>query len=163
MFEVVEKKGQIVIRLTAGDSAEIETSPFIDSDSNKIFDIDSDDKPIVLGDDDYVLFCVASPSGRVYLKKLLTNNDYNSNGVLTMKLSPADTIDLQPFSYLFSFSYMPNKGEDCYTYATGIFNLLPAFGTIRELNNPDLPIDPEQPIVPDDTDNSSESGDNNGS
>lgn len=163
MFEVVEKKGQIVIRLTAGDSAEIETSPFIDSDSNKIFDIDSNDKPIVLGDDDYVLFCVASPSGRVYLKKLLTNNDYNSNGILTMKLSPADTIDLQPFSYLFSFSYMPNKGEDCYTYATGIFNLLPAFGTIRELNNPDLPIDPEQPIVPDDTDNSSESGDNNGS
>ena len=163
MFEIVEKKSQIVIRLTAGDSAEIETSPFIDSDENKIFDIDSDDKPIVLGDDDYVLFCVASPSGRIYLKKLLTKSDYNSDGILTMKLSPADTIDLQPFSYLFSFSYMPNKGEDCYTYATGIFNLLPAFGTIRELNNPDLPIDPEQPIVPDDTDNSSESGDNNGS
>ena len=163
MFEIVEKKGQIIIRLTAGDSAEIETQPFIDSNANKVFDIDSDDKPIILGDADYVLFCVASPSGRVYLKKLLTNNDYNSNGVLTMKLSPADTIDLQPFSYLFSFSYMPNKGEDCYTYATGIFNLLPAFGTIRELNKPDLPIDPEQPIVPDDTDNSSESGDVDGS
>ena len=163
MFEIVEKKGQIVIRLTAGDSAEIETSPFIDADSNKIFDIDSNDKPIVLGDDDYVLFCVASPSGRVYLKKLLTNQDYNSDGVLTMKLSPTDTIDLQPFSYLFSFSYMPHKGEDCYTYATGIFNLLPAIGTIRELNDPDLPIDPEQPIVPDDTDNSSESGDVDGS
>ena len=162
MFEVVEKKGQIVIRLTAGDSAEIETSPFIDSDSNKIFDIDSDDKPIVLGDDDYVLFCVASPSGRVYLKKLLTNNDYNSNGVLTMKLSPADTIDLQPFSYLFSFSYMPNKGEDCYTYATGIFNLLPAVSTVKDLSESFIP-DPEQPIVPDDTDNSSESGDVDGS
>ena len=38
MFEIVEKKGQIVIRLTAGDSAEIETQPFIDSDTNKIFD-----------------------------------------------------------------------------------------------------------------------------
>ena len=180
MFEIVEKKGQIIIRLTAGDSAEIETQPFIDSNANKVFDsnlvdnnyfkdekidyaILKDDKPIILGDADYVLFCVASPSGRVYLKKLLTNNDYNSNGVLTMKLSPADTIDLQPFSYLFSFSYMPNKGEDCYTYATGIFNLLPAFGTIRELNKPDLPIDPEQPIVPDDTDNSSESGDVDGS
>ena len=162
MFEIVEKKSQIVIRLTAGDSAEIETQPFIDYNANKIFDTDSDDKPIVLGDDDYILFCVASPSGRIYLKKLLTKSDYNSDGILTMKLSPADTIDLQPFSYLFSFSYMPNKGEDCYTYATGIFNLLPAFGTIRELNNPDLPIDPEQPIVPDDTDNPSESGDVDG-
>ena len=162
MFEIVEKKGQIIIRLTAGDSAEIETQPFIDSDNNKIFDSDSDDKPIVLGDDDYILFCVASPSGRIYLKKLLTKSDYNSDGILTMKRSPADTIDLQPFSYLFSFSYMPNKGEDCYTYATGIFNLLPAVGTVKDLSESFIP-DPEQPIVPDDTDNPSESGDVDGS
>ena len=163
MFEIVEKKSQIVINLTRNDSCEISTCPFIDADENKIYDKDSDDKAIILGDNDYVLFCVASPSGRIYLKKLLTKSDYNSDGILTMKLSPADTIDLQPFSYLFSFSYMPNKGEDCYTYATGIFNLLPAFGTIRELNDPKPPIDPEQPIVPDDTDNPSESGDVDGS
>lgn len=160
MFEIIEKKSQIVIRLTAGDSAEIETQPFIDSDTNKIFDTDSDDKPIVLGDEDYILFCVASPSGRIYLKKLLTKSDYNSDGILTMKLSPADTIDLQPFSYLFSFSYMPHKGEDCYTYATGIFNLLPAIGTIRDLNESEHPIESEQP---ENTENSSnESGGNNG-
>lgn len=155
MFEIVEKKGQIVIKLTAGDSAEIETSPFVDADSNKIFDIDSDDKPIVLGDDDYVLFCVASPSGRIYIKRILTKKDYNSEGILTMKLYPIDTLDLQPFPYLFSFSYMPHKGEDCYTYATGVFNLLPAVGTIRDLSNPEQP---------DDTNGSSdESGDTNGS
>ena len=97
---------------------------------------------------------------------MLTKSDYNSDGILTMKLSPADTIDLQPFSYLFSFSYMPNKGEDCYTYATGIFNLLPAIGTIRELNDPELPIEPEKPIESDsveDIDNPSESGDVDGS
>ena len=163
MFEIVEKKGQTYINLTRNDSCEISTCPFIDADENKIYDKDSDDKAIILGDNDYVLFCVASPSGRIYIKKVLTKSDYNSDGILTMKLSPADTIDLQPFSYLFSFSYMPNKGEDCYTYATGIFNLLPAVGTIRELNDPDLPIDPEQPIVPDDTDNPSESGDVDGS
>ena len=161
MFEIVEKKGQIIIQFTAGDSAEIETQPFIDSDNNKIFDTDSDDSPIILGDNDYVLFCVASPSGKVYLKKLLTNQDYNNDGILTMKLSPTDTIDLQPFSYLFSFSYMPHKGEDCYTYATGIFNLLPAIGTVKDLNESFIP-EPEQPIVPDDKGNSSESGDNNG-
>ena len=159
MFEIVEKKGQTYINLTRNDSCEISTCPFIDADENKIFIADSDDKPIVLGDNDYVLFCVASPSGRVYLKKLLTKSDYNSDGVLTMKLSPADTIDLQPFSYLFSFSYMPNKGEDCYTYATGVFNILPAVGTVRELNvlvEPDIPVEPE---TPEDNDSSDESGD----
>ena len=159
MFEIVEKKGQTYINLTRNDSCEISTCPFIDADENKIFIADSDDKPIVLGDDDYVLFCVASPSGRVYLKKLLTKSDYNSDGVLTMKLSPADTIDLQPFSYLISFSYMPNKGEDCYTYATGVFNILPAVGTVRELNvpvEPDIPVEPE---TPEDNDSSDESGD----
>lgn len=150
MFEIIEKKGQIVINLTRNDSCEISTCPFIDADENKIYDKDSDDKVIILGDNDYVLFCIASPSGRVYLKKLLTNQDYNNDGVLTMKLSPTDTIDLQPFSYLFSFSYMPHKGEDCYTYATGIFNLLPAVCTIRDLNNSEQP---------EDTDNPSESGD----
>ena len=162
MFEIVEKRGQTYINLTRNDSCEISTCPFIDADENKIFIADSDDKPIVLGDDDYVLFCVASPSGRVYLKKLLTKSDYNSDGVLTMKLSPADTIDLQPFSYLFSFSYMPNKGEDCYTYATGIFNILPTAGTVRELNvpvEPDIPVEPE---TPEDNNSSDESGDNNG-
>ena len=159
MFEIVEKRGQTYINLTRNDSCEISTCPFIDADENKIFIADSDDKPIVLGDDDYVLFCVASPSGRVYLKKLLTKSDYNSDGVLTMKLFPADTIDLQPFSYVFSFSYMPNKGEDCYTYATGVFNILPAVGTVRELNvpvEPDIPVEPE---TPENNNSSDESGD----
>lgn len=158
MFEIVEKKGQTYINLTRNDSCEISTCPFIDADENKIFIADSDDKPIVLGDDDYVLFCVASPSGRVYLKKLLTNQDYNSKGILTMKLFPTDTIDLQPFSYLFSFSYMPNKGEDCYTYATGVFNILPAVGTVRELNVPVEPDIPVKPETPEGNDSSDETG-----
>lgn len=161
MFEILEKKGQTYINLTQNDSCEISTSPFIDADDNKIFDPDSNDKPIVLGDDDYVLFCVASPSGRIYLKRVLTKNDYNSDGVLTMKLCPTDTIDLQPFSYLFSFSYMPHKGEDCYTYATGIFNLLPAVGTIRDLNESFAPVTPETPTESDQSDIPTESGDTN--
>ena len=57
---------------------------------------------------------------------------------------------------------MPNKGEDCYTYATGILNLLPAVSTVKDLSESFIP-DPEQPIVPDDTDNPSESGDVDGS
>lgn len=161
MFEIVEKKGQIIIQLTAGDSAEIETQPFIDSDNNKIFDSDSDDSPIILGDNDYVLFCVASPSGRIYLKRILTKDDYNDDGVLTIKLYPNDTIDMQPYNYNFSFSYMPNNGDDCYTYATGIFSLLPAIGTVRDLQNNNID-NPDLPNESDNANNPSESGDSNG-
>ena len=78
-----------------------------------------------------------------------------------MKLCPTDTFDLQPFSYLFSFSYMPHKGEDCYTYATGIFNLLPAVGTIRDLNESFAPVTPETPTESDQSDIPTESGDTN--
>ena len=150
MFEILEKKGQTYINLTQNDSCEISTSPFIDADENKIFDTDSNDKPIVLGDDDYVLFTVASPSGRIYIKKIITKSDYNSDNVLTVKLYPEDTISLQPFSYLFSFAYMPNKGEDCYTYATGAFEVLEAISTVK-----DLDINSQNSYIP------TESGDTN--
>ena len=158
MFEIIEKKGQIVINLTRNDSCEISTCPFIDSDENKIYDKESNDKAIILGDNDYVLFCIASPSGRIYLKKILTKEDYNSDGVLTLKLYPNDTIDMQPFRYLFSFSYMPNNGEDCYTYATGVFNLLPTIATVKDL------MTEQKPDASDTTelDKTSESGGNYG-
>lgn len=145
MFEIVEKKGQTYINLTRGDSAEIETIPFIDTNENKTLDESSDDRRIILGDDDYVLFCIASPSGRIYFKKAINKNDYNNNGILTVKLSPADTVDLQPYSYMFSFSYMPHKGEDCYTYAVGIFNILPAVGTVKDLNECFTSVESEDP------------------
>lgn len=143
MFEILDRKGNITIRLTSGDSAVLTTVPFIDDNENNQFDINTNDTPIVLGDDDYVLFTVASPSGRIYIKKIITKNDYNSDNVLTVKLYPEDTISLQPFSYLFSFAYMPNKGEDCYTYATGVFEVLEAISTVKDLDinsqNSDIP------------------------
>ena len=135
MFEIIEKKGQTYINLTKNDSCEISTCPFIDTNSDNKYNPDDDDKPIILGDNDYVLFCIASPSGKIYFKKILTKDDYNNENVLTMKLYPNDTINMQPFSYLFSFAYMPNKGGDCYTYATGIFNLLPVIATVKDLND----------------------------
>lgn len=150
MFEILDRKGNITIRLTSGDSAVLTTVPFIDDNENNQFDINTNDTPIILGDDDYVLFTVASPSGRIYIKKIITKSDYNSDNVLTVKLYPEDTISLQPFSYLFSFAYMPNKGEDCYTYATGTFEVLEAISTVKDLD-----------INSQNSDSSTESGDTN--
>lgn len=135
MFQIIEYKHQTVIQITRGDSAELQTEPYIDTDDNCIYNPqpEGEDKPIVLGQDDYILFCVSSPSGKQFIKRKITMEDYNEQGVLTLKIRPLDTIDLQPYKYLFSFTYMPQEGIDAYTYATGIFEVLPALATVRDL------------------------------
>ena len=45
---------------------------------------------------------------------------------------------------------MPNKGEDCYTYATGTFEVLEAISTVKDLD-----------INSQNSDSSTESGDTN--
>lgn len=158
MFEIIERKGQVHIRLSRGDSMQLETIPFTDTNENKKYDPDTDDKPIVLGEDDYVLFCMYSGSGRKYLSKLLTKDDYNEQQVLTLTLKPKDTINLQPYCYNFSFTYMPHKGEEAYTYVEGIFEIMPSCNAINEiLKEEPIPIEPTDP----DTGNT-EMGDNNG-
>lgn len=143
MFNIFEKKGQTIIQLTAGDSLEIETVPFIDTDDDNKFDISKNDEPIVLGENDYVLFVVYAQNGKVYIKKVLTANDYNEQDVLTMKISCADTKDLQPYKYFFSFSYLPQDGADCYTYNTGAFEVMPSINAVDLLNEYLHPTPPE--------------------
>lgn len=147
MFQIIEYKHQTVIQITRGDSAELQTEPYIDTDDNCIYNPqpEGEDKPIVLGQDDYILFCVSSPSGKQFIKRKITMEDYNEQGVLTLKIRPLDTIDLQPYKYLFSFTYMPQEGIDAYTYATGIFEVLPALATVRDLI--------DKPPIQDDTEN----------
>ena len=104
--------------------------------------------PFVLEVDEngYVMFIVASPSGRIYVKKFLTMNDYNDNGELAFNLEPSDTKNLQPYRYLFSFTYFPNKTEQAYTYSTGIFEILKSLGnvdTLDEYLNPPI-IEPDE-------------------
>lgn len=134
MFEVINKNGYTHIFLTRGDSAELETSLFADESTKEEFNVDSNDNLIILGDDDYVLFTIASPTGRIYFKKIITKDNYNTDNILTVKLTPEDTINLEPYPYCFSFAYMPNKGEDCYTYATGVFEITNAISTIKDLD-----------------------------
>lgn len=156
MFNIYEKKGQTIIQLTAGDSAQITTTPFNDTNNDGLYNPEDYDEPIVLDENGYVMFIVASPSGRVYVKKFLTVNDYNDNGELVMTFEPSDTKDMQPYRYLFSFTYFPNKTEQAYTYSTGIFEILKSLGnvdTLDEYLNPpvDDTIPDNDPIEPDDS------------
>lgn len=175
MFNIFEKKGQTIIQLTKGDSCELSTNIFLDSNNDNKYNVEDYDEAIVLGESDYVMFTVASPNGRIYIKRVLTVNDYNDQGVLTLSLYPADTNNMQPFRYLFSFAYYPNSGENCYTYNQGIFELLPAISTVADLKeylNPPTddgnntePIHPDTPNDSSDdtsTDNSEDNTDNTG-
>ena len=125
MFEITDSGGQIVISLTRNDSCEISTCPMEEGDSGAV--------PIPLGDGDVVMFAVANRTGKIYLRKILTNADVNADGYLLLKLTPEDTADMPAGEYVFSFAYMPNHGEECYTYAVGAFNLMVAVATVKQL------------------------------
>ena len=147
MFNIFEKKGQTIIQLTAGDSASITTTPYSDANNDNSFNPTDNDEPIILDENSYVMFIVASSSGRTYIKKFLTVDDYNDNNELVVNLNPSDTKDMQPFRYLFSFTYFPNKTEQAYTYSNGIIEILQSLGnvdTLDEYLNP-LNVEPETP------------------
>lgn len=126
MFEITDSGGQIVISLTRNDSCEITTYPYTQGAAGE-------EIPISLDGDDVVMFAVANRTGRIYLRKILTNADVDSDGYLLLKLSPEDTADMPAGEYVFSFAYMPNHGEECYTYAVGAFNLMVAVATVKQL------------------------------
>ena len=126
MFEITDSGGQIVISLTRNDSCEISTCPYTEGESGE-------EVPISLADGDVVMFAVANRTGRIYLRKILTNADVDADGYLLLKLSPEDTADMPAGEYVFSMAYMPNHGEECYTYALGVFNLMVAVATVKQL------------------------------
>lgn len=126
MFEITDSGGQVVISLTRNDSCEISTYPYTEGTSGE-------EVPISLDGDDVVMFAVANRTGRIYLRKILTNADVDAEGYLVLRLSPEDTADMPAGEYVFSFAYMPNHGGECYTYAVGVFNLTVAVATVKQL------------------------------
>ena len=126
MFEITDSGGQVCINLTRNDSCEISTYPYNVGESGE-------EVPISLDGDDVVMFAVANRTGRIYLRKILTNADVDADGYLLLKLTPEDTADMPAGEYVFSFAYMPDNGAECYTYVTGTFNLMTAVATVKQL------------------------------
>ena len=90
MFSIDEKNN---IKLTRGNSCKIDILPIITS--SKIVTAGT---PEILEEGDKLIFTIASPSGRKYLQKILTSDDYDENDdSVNLVLFPEDTIDLQPF------------------------------------------------------------------
>jgi hypothetical protein len=123
MFEINNKTNKIT--LTQGNSAIIDITPYLNDSQN----------PIVLQEGDKVLFTVKSVSGREYLKKILTNNDYDNeeDTSLNVVLTPEDTVNLAPYRYLYDLLLIYANGE-AYTFiGTSEFEITQAVGTINDL------------------------------
>ena len=102
------------IILTQGNSAIINVIPYIDDES----------EPIVLSTDEKIYFTIKSPSGRVYMQKVLTLNDYDEENNLNLIFKPEDTINLEVYDYLYDMLYV-NKDGDAYTFIESV----PIFST----------------------------------
>lgn len=113
------------ITIIQGNTAELNAS-IIDGETNE---------DIVLGENDVVLWYVKSNSGKEITKRIFTSADVCDDGSLSLKLKPTDTINITPSAnaYIYGLSYMPENGDDAYTYAMGKFIVKPSCGTVNDL------------------------------
>lgn len=121
------------IELTRGNSAEISITPFLEESL----------VPYDLLDDDKILFTVKSGSGNhIYLQKIITNQNYDEEHNLILKINPEDTINMQPSSY-YVYDLLLKTNDDAYTYVgkcatkgiTPKFILAEAYGDINYFNS----------------------------
>lgn len=124
MFVINDKTKEIV--LTQGNSCKIDITPYDEFTS----------EPIILQGEDRVIFTIKSPSGRKYFQRILTSEHYDceEDKSLNLYLVPEDTIDLQPFSYLYDVLIVFENGETATFIDSSIFKIVQALGTIRDLD-----------------------------
>lgn len=93
------------------------------------------EKDIVLEENDVILWYVRTAAGREVVKRIFTVNDVNDDGSISLKLKPTDTIQIKPSpnAYQYGLTYMPNGGEDAWTYCIGKFVVLANCGSINDL------------------------------
>lgn len=113
------------IYLTRGNSCKIDITPLCDCDSDAI----------ILSDNDKVIFTMAAPSGRVYLQKILTSNDYDGldDMSLNLILTPEDTINIKPLEYRYDVLLVYEDGASSTFISNAKFSLLQALGTYKDL------------------------------
>lgn len=111
------------IILTQGNSAEIDTTPFISDSIN----------PYTLLDGDKIVFTVKDKyNGKVLIQKIATKDNYDTEGNILIKLSPEET-NLFPFKYIYDVFFI-NQNGDVYTYINcSIFEIVKAVGLKSDL------------------------------
>lgn len=127
MFHINQKNYNI--ELTRGNSAEIDTTPFIQDT----------EIPLELGEKDKVVFTVKSRStNRIFIQKVLTSADYDEDKKLVLRLDPKDTIDMRSGNFYVYDLMLVTESGDVYTYIGNFGKIVPSFILLEaygDLNN----------------------------
>lgn len=127
MFNINPKNNRI--KLTRGNSCKIDILPLIAYSGDKITKV-----PVILQNGDRVIFTVGGLSGKKYLQKILTADDYDENDdSLNLVLFPEDTINLQPINYVYDVVLVYDNGASVTFIDSATFSVLPAVGTYQDL------------------------------
>lgn len=106
------------IELTRGNSAEIDTTPFVQDTET----------PMILRENDKVVFTVKSRStGKVLIQKFLTAADYDENEKLVLRLEPKDTVNMRAGNFYVYDLMLVTESGDVYTYIGNCSNICPSF------------------------------------
>lgn len=132
------------IRLTQGNAGVINTTPYM-CETNT---------PIEFGENDSVIFTVTSPSGRVYIQKILTKYNRNDDGSFDINIKTEDTVKMCPFRYRYDIVYAQcdtkNVAYSGYTYIdTAFFTVVEAQGVTDVLVKPKAEEETDTPITED--------------
>lgn len=113
------------ITITRGNSATIEITPYIGSLET----------PVILSEDDKVLFTVKDSFKKIKFKKVLTKeNQDSSTGAVTLTLFPEDTINFLEQNYSYDCVLIYTNG-DAYTFIpSSLFIVSTAIGTYADLD-----------------------------
>lgn len=127
MFHINPKNYNI--ELTRGNSAEIDTTPFVQDT----------EIPLELGENDKVVFTVKSRySDKICFQKILTATDYDDENKLVLRINPQDTIGLKEGNlYVYDLMLVTEDGN-VYTYIGNYGNIVPSFVVLKaygDINN----------------------------
>lgn len=121
MFEVYNGNK---IRLTKGNTVTIDITP-IDEETQD---------PIILVDNDKVLFTIKTSGGRTMLQKTLTKDDYSDEHDTSVNcvIDASDTIDWETGIYYYDCLLYLTNG-DIVTFISSTIQILPALGKYTDV------------------------------
>lgn len=127
MFHINSKNYNI--ELTRGNSAEIDTTPFIQDTET----------PLELGENDKVVFTVKGKySDEICFQKVLTAADYDDEKKLVLRINPQDTVELKEGNlYVYDLMLVTEDGS-VYTYIGNYGDIVPSFVVLKaygDINN----------------------------
>jgi hypothetical protein len=125
---MLEIQGSGEIRLTRGNTAVLEITPYMGTP----------DDPVILSAGDKVLFTIKNTLGKVMFQKELGAGDQDPDThALTLNIEPSDTVSRPEGAYTYDIVLVYSSGE-AYTFIPkSPFILTPAVGTYKDLTGGD--------------------------